>query len=359
MPAVLWIFACIPAEPVNLRAADTSRTATNAITATQEEPSRLFLENYARAVERLEAGLTRLHARARVRQFRGKDQGPDEWQTLEFFVDGSRLRVDRHYGSERSSAGGVSDGPDSFLVTPDVVAHVIDPSTDLAYAKYLSDKPDSKFERELRVAAWRFLRASYCFSNASIIERLKHGSWTLEHVEPDPANYGWLHVSCRFASRRDDPAWNTQGTADLWLDEGQDFVIRKARSVSNFLAMVLDVGPYVRVGDQGWVPRQYLLRVYDPEAMPADDRASEPHPFRERIEFELLGDADTAEIPASRFTLSALGVSDPRSGRKIWLFLVAAAVMLIVVGVAARKRRTRAPVPPAASGGSSLTRESL
>lgn len=123
--------------------------------------------------------------------------------------------------------------------------------------------------------------------------------------------------------------------------------------------MVLDVGPYVRVGDQGWVPRQYLLRVYDPEAMPADDRASEPHPFRERIEFELLGDADTAEIPASRFTLSALGVSDPRSGRKIWLFLVAAAVMLIVVGVAARKRRTRAPVPPAASGGSSLTRESL
>src|SRR6185437_124653 len=96
------------------RAGDLDRASDATSPPAQDEAKRTFLEKYAKASARLEAGLSRLHARGRLREFRFKDQQPGEWATLEFFVEDGKLRVDREYGSQDRSAVEDSNRPDAY-----------------------------------------------------------------------------------------------------------------------------------------------------------------------------------------------------------------------------------------------------
>lgn len=324
----------------------------------QEEAKRSFLDKYRAASARLEAGLARLHGKGRFREFRRKDQRPGEWTTLEFFVDSGKLRVEREYGSAKSgSTAWPLKQAEAILLTPDTAAKVIDPRTEFAWAQYLSDKPDRKLEHEVDRTVWRFLHASYCFGAAPLNEHLQDGSWSLERVERDPTNNGWLHLSCRFISQREGSSFITRGTADVWLDDAQDFLIRKAKSASNFFETTEEVGAYMRVGNGGWLPRAYSLIVSKP--IKADEKPKiEPRPYSERIEFEIFDDVETAGIPDSYFTLKSLGINDGRGLRRLWLFLSLSGATLLAAILALRKWRTNRGSAVAFNGGVQAPEES-
>ena len=234
-----------------------------------------------------------------------------------------------------------------MLLTADRAAQVIDPNTKFAWAKYLSEKPDNMFELRLGRTVWRLLRASYCEDNSPLIDELAAGGrYTLNNVEQDPTNNGWLHVSCTFVNPQADAAFTAHGTADIWLDAAQDFVIRKTKTVSlePYMAeAVKEVGPYVPLGNGAWVPKACSLTVYSLRGAQAEP-AGEPRAWTERLDFELLGDVETAAIPESYFTLESLGVDPPRTRRNLWLSLGVFA-SLFGIAILALLRRRSAAIP--------------
>jgi len=343
--ALLMISPC--AERTSVFAADNDEVAPppnsdQGESDAEEKKKRSYLEKYAKASARLEAGVSRLHARGRFRRFNAKDQQPMAWTAVEYFVEDDKLRINMDHGPSKNDTD--AQPPYALLLTPDVAAQVVDPGTDLAWPKYLAETPKRSFEAEVKITAWRFLRASYCCTGSSVTTQLANGGWTLESVEADPENNGWLLVRCKYVNQhKDDPRRNSQGTVDIWMDESQDFVIRKARSASNLADMSIDAGPYVRVGDGGWLPKALSCVWY----LPSTDHSApgrEQRRFLERWEFELLDDVETSDIPDSYFTLESLGIASPSHRR--WWTLLASAAVLIAAFLAAWRWRARSQRAP-------------
>jgi hypothetical protein len=307
----------------------------------QDDATRLFLEKYSAATTRLEAGLSRLHGKGRVREFRGSE--PGDWTSIEFFIDDGKLRVDRDYGAlnEGAVAGNLRP-PEAILLTSETAAKVIDPYTEFAFAKYLSEKPDEGLEIEVRRTVWRFLRAAYCLDDSTLNERITDGRWTVESVERDPASNGWVHVRLQFIEPDKNPIFSSHGSVDVWLDEAQDFVIRRTKLVSlepYMFEAVQELGPYLPLGNGAWLPKACSIRVYDLKTAPAEGEA---RACSERIEFELLDGVETSAIPESYFSLESLGVYPARRGRKFWVLVVSAAALVAVLAITIRLARRSA-----------------
>ncbi|MGH8160774.1 MAG: hypothetical protein ACRESR_01220, partial [Gammaproteobacteria bacterium] len=259
---------------------------------------------------------------------------------LEFFAKDGKRRVNiDHEGPPEPSADTNSKPPEALLLTPETGAHVLDPGTEFAFAEYLSAKPEASFERQFNGLWWGCMSASY-----SLLDRLAKGLCVLESVERDPENAGWYHVRVRIGSKGQLPM-------DVWLDEAADFVVRKTSTTLSSGAgeMLSEIGPYVSVGDGGWLPKKYVKTAYAVESAPSG-AAGETRRVVQRTEFELLGGVETSDIPDSCFTLESLGVSDPRDFTKLWLLVAAAAAALVIVVVLSRRRRR---VHQAASGAAS------
>ncbi len=344
--SVVWRIALALAMSAILRcatvecvfAADADRAggaASEEVAASQHEAKRLFLERYAEASARLKAGLTRLHARGRVTYFNAARNKPPDLTTLEFFAKDGKRRVNiDHAGPPERSADKSPEPPEAMLWTSEGAAEVVDPGTDLALATSLSVKPSPAFERLFRAKGWRFVDASY-----SSLDCLASARCVLESVERDPDNAGWYHTRIRLGPGGQQPM-------DIWLDETGGFVIRKVSfTPPSGAEQVTVIGPYVSVGEGGWMPEKYEYTAYAPQA-PQSGSVGEPRGVLQRIKFELLGGVDTSDIPDSYFTLESLGVSLPDRSRKLPLLLALGAVLLIAAVLSRRKRRIGPAVSP-------------
>lgn len=333
----VWLAAgavCPSVRGVRAGAADDAPAPTG----TMEDANRSFLKKYAEASERLKTGLSRLHARGRLLKSFAAKKKPAESTMLEFFALDGKRRVNIDYGAPQDGSGGTKPRPsEAMLLTLEAAAHVFDPGTEFALAKYLSEKPDGAFERKFDAKAWRYLAASY-----ADLDCLARGSCVLDHVERDPETSDWLHARChRSASARD--------TIDVWLDDEHDFVIRKVRVSWDAGMILVDLGPYMSIGNGGWLPEKYVLKAYG--AKGSDSlAASVAAPPVEVVEFELIGSVETAGIPENCFTLDSLGVSFRRRPWRPWLLLALGAVLVAALVLSRWKPRVHQATPPQSSG---------
>jgi hypothetical protein len=160
------------------------------------------------------------------------------------------------------------------------------------------------------MACWRFVEGSYCYDSNSIADKIKDGAWTVTSVSRDASKPEWITVAFSISDRVSVGAITQKhiGTARVTFSPGEDWTIRRCyveyvQPQSIKFELVTDSLSQL---PHGCIPKTCHVEIS------WRGKPTEPWKTIEKIDYKLKS-IRTDPVAGSTFTLSDLGISEPKT----------------------------------------------